>query len=125
MFKHIKDVTTLSVDELEKLATKGHKEAKKELARRLIEGEGTDKNEAKAVQLLEKCVALGDPDSKLMLAKCCALGHGLDQNAERSEVLLKESAKEGNKDAQSLVQLMTECKDKTKADFSSLLKITK
>ena len=30
MFKHKKDVTTLSVDELEKLATKGHKEAKKE-----------------------------------------------------------------------------------------------
>ena len=42
-------------------------EAKRESARRLLEGDGVDKDEAKAVSLLEDCVAHGDADAMVML----------------------------------------------------------
>ena len=65
-------------------------EAKRESARRLLEGDGVDKDEVKAVSLLEDCVAHGDADAMMMLAKCCALGRGIEHNAERAEALVSE-----------------------------------
>lgn len=81
-------------------------EAKRELAKRLMEEE-TDEKKANAVSLLEDCVAIGDPDSMLMLGKCCALGRGMEQNVERAKVLLSESAKKGNSEAQFLMKIIT------------------
>lgn len=72
---------------------------KRELARRLVFGDGVDKNEEKGVSLLEDCVTHGDADAMLMLAKCYALGLGTKHNAERAEELLSDSARKGSKDA--------------------------
>ena len=76
-----KDVKAQSVDELEVLVAQGDMDAKRELAIRLMEGNGVPQNHPKAVALLEDCVALGDTDSMLMLAKCCAFGRGVEQDA--------------------------------------------
>ena len=65
------------------------------MARRLLEGDGVDKDEAKAVSLLEDCVAHGDADAMVMLAKCCALGRGMEHNAERAEALVSDASKKG------------------------------
>ena len=80
-----KDVKAQSVDELEVLEGQGYTDAKRELAIRLMEGNGVPQNHPKAVALLEDCVTLGDAEAMLMFAKCCALGHGIEQDAERAE----------------------------------------
>ena len=80
------------------------------MARRLLEGDGVDKDEAKAVSLLEDCVAHGDADAMVMLAKWCALGHGIEHNAERAEALVSEAAKKGNDEARILLQLVNDWK---------------
>ena len=90
------------------------------MARRLLEGDGVDKDEAKAVSLLEDCVALGDTDAMVMLAKCCALGRGMEHNAERAEVLVSEAAKKGNDEARVLLQLINDCKGKERFDSRRL-----
>ena len=82
------------------------------MARRLMEGDGVDKDEAKAVSLLEECVAHGDADTMLMLAKCCALGRGMEHNAERAEALVSEAAEKGNDEARVLLQLINDWKGK-------------
>ena len=87
-------------------------EAKRELARRLMEGDGVDKDEAKAVSLLEECVAHGDADSMVLLAKCCALARGMQHNAERAEALVSEAAEKGNYEAYILLQLINDFKGK-------------
>ena len=120
MFKRKRDVKTLTIEELEKSATKGHKEAQKELARRLLEGDGVDKDEAKAVSLLEDCVAHGDAVAMVMLAKCCALGHGMEYNAERAEALVSEAADKGNDEAQYLMRFIQEYQEKDKIDLAGL-----
>ena len=89
-----KDVKAQSVDELEVLVAQGDMDAKRELARRLMEGNGVPQNHPKAVALLEDCVALGDADAMLMLAKCCAFGRGMEHNAERAESLISRGCKE-------------------------------
>ena len=90
----------------------GDTNAKRKLARRLLEGDGVDKNEAKAVSLLEDCVAHGDADAMVMLAKCCALGHGMEHTAKRAEALMSEAAEKGNYEAQSLRKLVTQFRGK-------------
>ena len=95
-----KDVKAQSVDELEVFVAQGDMDAKRELAIRLMEGNGVPQNHTKAVALLEGCVAFGDTDAMLMLAKCCALGHGMEPNAER--------------EAQCLVRLINDWKGKHK-----------
>ena len=97
------------VDELELLIAQDV-EAKREMARRLVEGDGVDKDEAKAVSLLEDCVAHGDADAMVMLAKCYALGCSMEHNAERAEALVSEAAEKGNDDARVLLQLINECR---------------
>ena len=82
------------------------------MARRLLEGDGVDKDEAKAVSLLEDCVAHGDADAMVMLAKCCALGRGTGQNAERAEALVSDAAEKGNHEARFLLQLINKWKGK-------------
>ena len=104
-----KDVKAQSVDELEVLVTQGDMDAKRELAIRLIEGNGVPQNHPKAVALLEDCVALGDAEAMLMLAKCCALGHGMEQDVERAESLICEAAKNGNYEALCLMKHMDNC----------------
>ena len=101
---------TKGAESLEDPETQEDMEAKREMARRLMEGDGVDKDEAKAVSLLEDCVAHGDTDAMLMLAKCCAFGHGIEHNAERAESLISEAANKGNEEAQCLMRLFNEWK---------------
>ena len=95
-------------------------ETKREMARRLLIGDGVDKDEAKAVSILEDCVALGDTDAMVMLAKCCALSRGIEHNAERAEALLSDAAEKGNQEARILMQLINHWKGKESIEFVSL-----
>ena len=115
-----KDVKTQSVDELEVLVAQGDMDAKRELAIRLMEGNGVPQNHPKAVALLEDCVALGDTEAMLMLAKCCALGHGMEHNAERAESLISEAANKGNEEALCLMELINDWKGKESINLSCL-----
>ena len=90
------------------------------MARRLLEGDGVDKDEAKAVSLLEDCVAHGDADAMVMLAKCCALGRGMEHNAKRAEALVSDAAKKGNNEARILLQLINDWKGKQRVDLERL-----
>ena len=92
------------------------------MARRLLEGDGVDKDEAKAVSLLEDCVILDDPYGILMLAKCCALGRGMGHNAERAEALVSEAAEKGNDEARILLQLINDWKQKELFELAGLQK---
>ena len=85
-------------------------EAKREMARRVLEGDGVNKDEAKAVSILEDCVAHGDADAMLMLAKCCALARGMEQDKGRAQTLISESAKQGNDEARKLMQVINNWK---------------
>ena len=97
---------------MEESATQEDMKAKREMARRLVEGDGVDKDEAKAVSLLEDCVAHGDADAMMMLAKCCALGHGMKHDTERAEALVSNAAEKGNHEARVLSQLINRWKGK-------------
>ena len=108
------------MEELKELLSQGDNNAKKEMARRLLEGDGVDKDDAKAVSLLEDCVAHGDADAMVMLAKCCALGRGMKHNAKRAETLVSEAAEKENDDARFLTKLINEWKGKETIDLKSL-----
>ena len=108
------------MEELKELISQGDNNAKKEMARRLLEEDGVDKDDAKAVSLLEDCVAHDDADAMVMLAKCCALGRGMEHNAERAEVLVSEAAKKGNDEARILTKLINDWKGKETIDLKSL-----
>ena len=95
-------------------------ETKTELARRLMEGEGMDKDEAKALKLLEECVACGDAEAMLLLAEYCAFGRGMEQNKERAETLISESAKNKNKEAALLMKYINEWKGDEDIDLTRL-----
>ena len=105
-------------------ATQEGMEAKRVMARRLMEGDGVDKDEAKAVSLLEDCVAHGDADAMVMLAKCCALARGIGYNAERAKALLLEAvaAEEGGFEAYPLIDLINEWKWEERIYLDSLQK---
>ena len=94
--------------------------AKRNMARRLLEGDGVDKDKAKAVSLLEDCVAHGDTDAVVMLAKCCALGRGMEHNAERAVALVSEAAEKGKHEARILLQLINDWKGKEYIDLGCL-----
>lgn len=113
-----KRARTLCLEQLEELTAQGDVQAKKELARRLLEGEGVDKNEKKAVRLLEDCAVSGDPDAMLMLAKCFIYGDWIEQDTERAETLLRGSARGGNKEATSLVELIDFWKELEEIDLT-------
>ena len=105
---------------IEDLAVQEDMEAKNEMARRLLEGVGVDKDEAKAVSLLKDCVAHGDADATMMLAKCCALGVGMEHNTKRAEALVSDAAKKGSDEARILLQLINEWKGKKNLDLRGL-----
>ena len=105
---------------LEESATQGDMEAKREMARRLLIGDGVDEDEAKAVSILEECVAHGDADIIVMLAKCCALARGMKHNAEYAEALLSDAAKKGNDEARFLMQFINGWKGHESIEFVSL-----
>ena len=107
---------------LDDSATHEDMEAKREMTRRLMEGDGVDKDEAKAVSLLEDCVAHGDADAMVMLAKCCALGCGMEHNAERAEALVSEAAEKGNDEARILLRIINDWKGKQRIDLERLQK---
>ena len=111
---------TQSATVLERPAPKGGKETKKALAKRLLEGDGVEKNEEQAVSLLEECVARGDAVSMLTLARCCAFGRGTRQDAMRAEELLSGAAAKGNKEAQSFLELIHEWKGLDEVDLKGL-----
>ena len=113
-------VRTRGVDKLEVLVAQGNMDAKRKLARRLIEGNGVPQNHSKAVALLEDCVAYGDAEAMLMLAKCCAFGHGMEHNAGRAESLISEAANKGNKEAQCLMSLVDDWKGRNSINLSGL-----
>ena len=115
-----KDVKAQSVDKLEVLVGQGDMDAKRELARRLMEGNGVPQNHPKAVALLEDCVTLGDAESMLTLAKCCALGHGMKHDVERAESLISEAANKGNDEAQCLMRLMKDWNGKQSINLLGL-----
>ena len=115
-----KDLKAQNADELEVLVAQGDMDAKRELAIRLIEGNGVPQNHPKAVALLEDCVALGDTDSMLMLAKCCAYGHGMEPDAERAESLISEAANKGNNEALCLMRLMKDWNGKQSINLLGL-----
>ena len=115
-----KDVKAQSVDELEVLVAQGDKDAKKELANRLMEGNGVPQNHPKAVALLEDCAALGDAETMLMLAKCCAFGHGTGQDTKRAESLICEAANKGNDEAQCLMRLIKDWNGKQSINLLGL-----
>ena len=110
---------TQSVANLDDSATQGDMDAKRELARRLMEGDGVDKDEAKAVSLLEDCVAHGDADAMVMLAKWCALARGMKYDAGRAEALVSEAAKKGNHEARILLRFINDWKGKQRIDLKS------
>ena len=120
-----KYVKAQSVDELEALVAQGDMDAKRELARRLIEGNGVPQNHPKAVALLEDCVALGDADSMLMLANCCAHGRGMERDVERAESLISEAANKGNHEAMCLMELVNRYQGDDGIDLTSLLEYQK
>ena len=99
-----KDMKTQSVDELEVLVEQGDMDAKRELAIRLMEGNGVPQNHPKAVALLEDCAAHGEADAMIMLAHCCAFGYGIEQDVERAEELICEAANKGNEEALCLMK---------------------
>ena len=109
--------------ELKVFVGQGDIRAKKEMARRLLEGEGVDKDEGKAVSLLEDCVAHGDTDAMVMLAKCCALGRGMERDAERAEALLFDAAKRGNDEALVLTKYISEWKEEHSVSLTGLRKV--
>ena len=92
------------------------------MARRLVEGDGVDKDEAKAVSLLEDCVTHGDADAMVMLVKCCALALGMEHDAERAEALVSEAAEKGNDEARIMLQLINEWKGEERIDLKGLQK---
>ena len=108
-----------SVASLDDPATQEDMEAKREMARRLLKGDGVDKDEAKAVSLLEDCVAHGDADAMVMLAKCCALGCGIEYCGERAKALLSEAAEKGNDEACLLSQFINERKGSQRISLDS------
>ena len=116
-----KDVKAQSVDELDVLVGQGDMDAKRELAIRLMEGNGVPQNHPKAVALLEDCVTLGDTESMLILAKCCALGREMEHDTKRAESLISEAANKGNDEAQCLMRLINDWKGKNGIDLTSLL----
>ena len=107
---------------LEDSVTREDMVTKREMARRLLEGDGVDKDEAFAVSLLEDCVAYGDTDAMMLLAKCCALERGIEYNAERAEALLSEAAVKGNDEACILVEEINHWKGKQSVDLRGLQK---
>ena len=115
-----RDFIGQSLADLVMLIAQGDKSAKTEFARRLLFGDGVDKDEAKAVSLLDDCVAHGNADAMVILAKCNAFGQGMEHNAERAEALLSDAAKKGNDKARILMQLINDWKGKEFIDFESL-----
>ena len=98
-------------------------EDKKEVARRLLMGDGVEKDEAKAVSLLEECVSHGDADAMMMLAECCAYGRGIEEDKERAETLVSQSAVKRNKEAKAVMKLINKWKGETEVDLTRLLNI--
>ena len=95
-------------------------DAKRELARRLIEGKGVPQNHPKAVALLEDCVALGDTEAMLMLVNCYTLALGMEHNAERAESLISEAANKGKEEALCLMKFINEWKGQQSVDLRGL-----
>ena len=93
--------------------------AKRELAIRLMEGNGVPQNHQKAVALLEDCAALGDAEAMLTLAKCYSFGHGMEHDMERAKSLISEAAKKGNHEAMCLMWLIN-WKGKCSIDLDGL-----
>ena len=122
MFLWGKGLQTKGIKELQKAAAKGHKDEKRELARRLMEGDGVEKDEAMAVSLLEDCVILDDPFAMMMLAKCYASGFKVKQDAERADALVSEAAEKGNRELRKLIQLIKDWKWKNSIYLGSLRK---
>ncbi len=107
---------------LEESGAQGDMETKREMARRLLNGDGVDKDEAKAVSILEGCVAHGDTDAMVMLAECCALARGMEHNAGRAEALVSDAAEKGNHEARILMQLINDWKGQKIVDLEGLRK---
>ena len=115
-----KTTTTQDVAIVEESGTQRDIEAKREMARRLLIGDGVDKDEAKAVSILEDCVDHGDTDAMVMLAKCCALARGMEHNGERAEALVSDAAQKGNHEACILMGLFNDCKGQERIDLKRL-----
>ena len=114
------EVKLQSVEELEELAENGDIEAKRELARNLMDYVFLKEDEKQAIALLEDCVVHGDAEAMLMLAKCCAFGYGMEHDSERAESLISEAANKGNHEALCLKGLIYYWNGKDDIDLGSL-----
>ena len=101
-------------------AALGVEESMTNMAKRLMEGDGVDKDEAKAVSLLEEGVASGESEAMLLLAEYCAFGRGMEQNKERAETLVSDAAKNMNKEAMFLMKHINEWKGDEDIDLTRL-----
>lgn len=112
-----KDVETLSIKELEDFSDKFEPDAMNELARRLMDGKGVEKDVARAVSLLEDCMAFFDERGGLFLAECYAIGHGVEQDVERAEAIISEGAEEPiNVDFRRLKEFLDETRTPEKLE---------
>ena len=115
-----RDFRREDIVELSTLMAQGDLRAKAEFARRMLEGEGMNKNEVNAVSLLQDCVRSDIPDAMVMLAKCYALGRGVECNKKQAEKLLSGAAKHGDEEAALLVKLFKEWRKKNELSLWSL-----
>ena len=115
-----KDVEAPSAKRQRVVVAQGDMDAKRELAIRLMEGNGVPQNHPKAVALLEDCVALGDTEAMLMLVNCYTLALGMEHNAERAESLISEAANKGNEEALCLMRLMKGWKGQKSVNLKGL-----
>lgn len=104
------EVKLQSVEEFEELAENGDIEAKRELARNLMDYVFLKEDEKQAIELLEDCVVHGDAEAMLMLAQCCAIGRGIEYDAVRAKALISQAAEKGNDEALSLMKFINEWK---------------
>lgn len=117
-----RDYRKMTVERLEHYVEKGRTGAKKEMAKRLLEGKGVEKNEARALTLLNECVAGGDSDAMLILAKCCAYGRGMERDAGQAQRLIAEAAKQMNNKAQDFHRLISNYGQQECIDLAGLWK---
>ena len=82
-------------------AEAGNAEAQYNLSVLLREGQGTEKNEAKALSWLEKSAEQGWPDAQYALGTMYEFGQGVPQSYETAAALYMKAAEQGNAAAQT------------------------
>jgi len=99
---------------LEKSAENGFIDAQILLGKKLLIGEGLEKNPLKAVDWFKKAIEQESAEGHFQLAKCYEAGNGIDIDLEQSMYHLEQAAGKGHEDAKRKLQ-----KEKYKNDILS------